>query len=482
MAIRTMIWNFEKMYTAFRESNHELLLNGKWGVERELQRVTFNGELALTPHPAVFGDKLKNKEITTDFAESQMELITPAFETVEEVDLYLKKLYERAKEGVVNEFLWPLSMPPRLPKEELIPIAGFDDTEEGRTAAVYRQGLAKRYGKKMQMISGVHFNFSFGEDLLDFLQCIFARDSSRSDFTDELYFSVARNFLRYRWLLVYLFGASPSFDQSYDAVLKEEIEKVRLCCPECCCNIEDYATSLRVSRYGYVNTVQSGELLFNSKAEYIQGIRRLMSMRSRKFAKLDIQLNDKILQKDSEFYSPIRLKQITERGESQIDAIENRGVKYSEVRVLDINPFVRTGISLSQMYFLQIFLLFCLFEESGPIGSREMNIMNKNHNLAALSGRMPDLLLYRLKGGKVSLAEWGKSIFTKLSLIAGLLDKGGGEVYSLCVRSQYRLLTDSSLLPAAKLHEEMAKSNESFLELGMRIAKSYKTGRDEEEA
>lgn len=470
-----MFWNFEKMYTAFQMNNHQLLLDGKWGVERELQRVNDEGGLALTPHPAAFGDKLTNKEITTDFAESQMELITPAFSTVEEVDSYLRYLYEKAKEGVGNELLWPFSMPPLLPEEDLIPIASFSDSPEGRAAYRYRQGLANRYGKKMQMISGIHFNFSFGEALLDYLYLIFGKGRGKKEFIDELYFSVARNFLRYRWLIVYLFGASPSFDESYDTVLKEEIENVRKCCPECCCNYEGYATSLRVSRYGYANTYRSDNYkLFNSKEEYVQGIRTLMSKKSKKFAKVDIQLNDKILQKDSEFYSPIRLKQLTEPGESQIDAIERRGVRYTEVRILDINPYEKTGISLSQMYFLQVFLLFCLFEDNSYIDSKEMNNLDKNHNTVALKGRLPELMLYQPKGGEVSLREWGESIFERLSMIAELIDKGKKDVYSLSVHTQHQKLTDISLLVSAKLQQEMKLRNESFLELGLHIAKNYK--------
>lgn len=251
-----MNWNFEKMYSVFSTKDQKLLLNGKWGIERELQRVTELGDLALTPHPAVFGDKLKNKEITTDFSESQMELITPPFSKVEEVDRYLKMLHEKAWAGVRNEYLWPLSMPPRLPEEELIPIARFNDTEEGHSAYIYRQGLANRYGKKMQMISGIHFNFSFGNKLLHTLYELFGENRGFSTFRDELYFSVARNFLRYRWLLIYLYGASPSCDDTYDVVVNDEVEKIKKCCPECCNQYDKYATSLRVSRFGYTNPVK----------------------------------------------------------------------------------------------------------------------------------------------------------------------------------------------------------------------------------
>lgn len=471
------------MYAVFTAKDQKLLLNGKWGIEREAQRVTPKGDLALTPHPAAFGDKLRNKEITTDFSESQMELITPALPTVEEVDQYLKYLYKTAISELQNEFLWPLSMPPKLPSEELIPIARFDESEEGQMSFRYRHGLANRYGKKMQMISGIHFNFSYGNELLQLLWQEFKDKEELIEFTDAMYFSVARNFLRYRWLIIYLFGAAPSFDDTYDAVLKQEVENIRKCCPECCCNYANYATSLRVSRYGYNNPVQSGySSYYNSKEEYVHGIRRLMSIKSRKYAKLDYQLNDKILQKDSEFYSPIRLKQITGPGESQVDAIDERGVKYAEVRILDINPYEPSGISLEQMHFLQVFMLFCLFEENRAIDQREMSLITKNHNLVALSGRKPKLKLNNLSGGKISLRQWGESIFYKLHKIAELLDQeNSGKIYCQSVQEEYRKLEDLSLLPSAVMQEEMNSGKESFIDYGIRKAKEYHENQERSE-
>lgn len=471
-----MIWNFEKMYSIFTGQYQKLLLDGKWGVEREVQRVTDKGDLALTPHPVAFGDKLRNKEITTDFSESQLELITPPFSTVEEVDHYLHYLHMKVAEGIQNEYLWPLSMPPRLPEDEQIPIAKFDTSEKGRKAYIYRQGLANRYGKKMQMISGIHFNYSFGNNLIEVLHRELDGSSNIKEFTDELYFAFARNFLRYRWLLVYLFGASPSYDDTYGAVLKDQVESIRRCCPECCNQYEQYATSLRVSRYGYTNPEQSKySEFYNGKEKYIQGIRSLMSKKSKAYAKLDVQLNDRVLQKDSEFYSPIRLKQIIEAEESQIDAIEKRGVKYAEIRILDVNPFETTGISLQQMHFLQVFSLFCLFNDNKLLDSKEMNWINKNHHMIALSGRTPNLILNQLNGGKISLTEWGDYIFDRLQLIAKLLDQANNtKVYSTSVLTEYQKIIDNSLLPSAILQDEMYQKHESFLEFGIRKAKEYK--------
>lgn len=481
-----MFWNFEKISNLFLEANSGVLLDGKWGIERESQRVTAMGKLALTEHPQAFGSKLENPEITTDFSESQLELVTPPLSSVEETYKYLEELQSRVENELKDELLWPLSMPPILPCEEEIPIARFDDTEEGRAKEIYRLGLAVRYGKKMQMISGIHFNFSYGNELLDTLYQKFGFNMEKQEFVNKVYFSMARNFLKYRWLLIYLFGASPSIDNSYLPVIQNELKTIKNCCPECCSPINSYekfATSLRVSRFGYSNAEQGKySVSFNSLEEYIQGIKRLLSTRSDKFSKLgtymdgkQIQLNDNILQKESEFYSSIRLKQITAKGESQLEALEKLGVKYAEVRILDLDPFEKTGISLNQMLFLQVFMLFCLFEQSEIISEKELIKINKNHHLAALTGRKQRLMLYKYNNGPISLKEWGNEIFNKLDFIGALMDsQGRSSKYQECIALERMKLEDESLLPSARIEEEMKARREKHFEFGIRKAKEHR--------
>lgn len=481
-----MLWNFEEISNMLLKEKRSILLDGKWGIERESLRTTYSGKLALTDHPPAFGSKLKNPEITTDFSESQIELITPPFNSVEETHGYLKKLQEKVENELKDELLWPISMPPILPDEEKIPIAKFDASPEGSEKETYRLGLAARYGKKMQIISGIHFNFSFGSELLDTLHKQFGQNIEKRIFTDNIYFAMARNFLRYRWLLIYLFGASPSIDPTYFPVMQREIKIIKKCCPECCSHIysyEKYATSLRVSRFGYSNSVQGKySVSLNSLADYIKGIRKLLSTKSDKFARIgifrdgrQIQLNDNILQKESEFYSPIRLKQVTANGESQLDALEKQGVKYAEVRILDLNPFDKTGISINQMLFLQVFMLFCLFEQSNFIYEKDLEVINKNHHLVALTGRKQKLKLYPNESGIVSLKEWGNEIFNKLNFIADLVDKGiDSSKYKECVASEYRKLHDTSLLPSSRIQQEMKEKGERHFEFGLRIALDHK--------
>ena len=256
-----MNWDFSEISKSFlKDDKGKLLAEGNFGIEKESQRVTYSGDLALTPHPPVFGNKAENPRITTDFSESQIEMITPTFKSIEEAYDGLNAISIEVENGIGDELLWPLSMPPRLPDEDSIPIASFPDSEDGKYMETYRKGLALRYGKKMQMISGIHYNFSFGEGMVDYLYEQFGNGKDKRSFIDEMHFALARNFLRYRWLLIYLFGASPYCHHTYYSVINNEIEIIQKCC-QCCVdvieNFNKYSTSLRVSRFGYSNTLKT---------------------------------------------------------------------------------------------------------------------------------------------------------------------------------------------------------------------------------
>jgi glutamate--cysteine ligase len=478
-----MNWDFSKMAELFsKDGNSKLLVEGNFGVEIESARITSSGDLALTPHPLVFGDKAENQRITTDFSESQIEMITPPLKSVEEVFKSIKEIRTEVENGMKDELLWPSSMPPRLPDEEHIPIAKFSDSKEGQEKEVYRKGLALRYGKKMQMISGIHYNFSFSEEMIDFLYEQFEIAKSKRAFIDDMYLSLTRNFLRYRWVLIYIFGGSPFCDPSYYSVIYKELKVVKKCCQGCCDAAEkfdEFATSLRVSRFGYSNTIQRKyNVYFNSMEEYTKKLRKKLVTVNTKYLKLglyknneQIQLNGNVLQKESEFYSSIRLKQNISKGETQLDALSKRGVKYLEIRILDINPFEKLGMSLEQLYFLQVFMLFCLFEESDNITSSEFKKINTNHHLTALFGRKEGLMLHSYQGGKISLKAFGEKIFEKLRNIAKLMDNGAIDCkYSESVEQEYKKLMDISLLPSEKINRYMKENDESFLEFGIRQA------------
>ncbi len=460
----------------------KLLTEGNFGIERESQRVTSSGDLALTPHPLVFGEKGENPNITTDFSESQIEMITPTFNSIEKVYESLYQIHDNVEKGIGDELLWPLSMPPKLPNEELIPVATFSDSEYGKNMRIYRDGLALRYGKKMQMISGIHYNFSFSDEMIDYLYAQFGNEKDKRLFIDEIYFSIIRNFMRYRWLLIYLFGASPSCHSTYNSVISKEIKIIKDCCPRCIGNFEnfnEYATSIRVSRFGYSNTSNhKSDIYFNSLEEYSTKLRTLVATKSAKYSELglhkngfQIQLNGNILQKESEFYSSIRPKQNISRDETQLDALEKRGIKYIEVRILDLNPFEKLGLSIEQMNFLHVFMLFCLFENSEFITEEEHEQINLNHHLVSIFGRKEDLLLKKYNEEETTLKLWGSEVFESLLSIAKLIyESTGDDKYLKSVETEKEKLFDISLLPSERIHREMKDNEEDFLEFGTRHA------------
>ncbi|MEL7668911.1 glutamate--cysteine ligase [Methanobacterium sp.] len=479
-----MNWDFSEISESFLKDNKgKLLVEGNFGLEKECQRVLSSGDLALTPHPTLFGDKTKNPRITTDFSESQIEMITATFNSVEEVYEELNTISKEVESSIGNELLWPLSMPPKLPDEEQIPIARFPGSENGKNMEIYRKGLAVRYGKKMQMISGIHYNFSFGTEIIDYLYKKFGNKKNKRLFIDEIHFGLARNFLRYRWVLIYLFGASPFCHHTYHSVINRELEIIQKCCPSCAEIIENfnqYATSLRVSRFGYSNSLKNEKMYFNSLKEYSTKLRKMMSTKDEKYSKMGIyrngsqvQLNENVLQKENEFYSSIRLKQTVKKGETHLDALEKRGVEYVEVRILDLNPFEKMGLSIEQMNFLQVFMLFCLFEESSPITEEEHTKMNLNHQLVSLFGRKKDLMLQKYDKKEINLKSWGEEIFKRLKTIADLMYMGTGDnKYLLSVEKEHQKLLDISLLPSEMINMEMKENNENFLEFGTRWAKN----------
>lgn len=501
-----MNWNFSDISESLlKENKGKLMVEVNFGLEKENQRVLSNGELALTPHPKELGDKLKNQEITTDFSESQIEIITTPCSSAEEVYEELNNINTEVEKSIGDELLWPLSMPPKLPMEENIPIAKFSDSENGKYKEIYRKGLALRYGKKMQMISGIHYNFSFGEGMINYLYKKFAEGTDKRAFIDKIHFQVARNFLRYSWLLIYLFGASPSCHSTYYSVINKEIDVVHDCCPRCAkiiknadaesliknknqnkfshvcvAQMNQYATSLRVSRFGYSNSLKSMNIYFNSLEEYSEKLRKMISTEDDEYLKLgifrdgsQIQLNGNILQNENEFYSSIRLKQPLKSGETPLEALENRGVEYVELRILDLNPFEKLGLSLEQMNFIHVFMLFCLFEESPLITENEHSNINSNHHLVSLFGRKENLKLQTYDNNTVELKSWAEEIFDKLKSIAKLINTTTGDnKYIESVKKEQLKLYDISLLPSEMINREMESNNENFLEFGMKCAKN----------
>lgn len=307
-----------------------LALSARFGVERESQRVDLSGALAQSPHPEVFGNRNYHPYIQTDFAETQLELITPVTNSPTELMQWLAAIHDVAYRSLADqEALWPLSMPPALPENECeIKLAQLDAFED----VLYRRYLAREYGRRKQMVSGIHFNFEFGSDLM---QALYEQEPSLSfqDFQTEVYMKVARNYLRYHWLITYLYGAAPISEANYFLEQPAPVEPLR---------------SIRNSKYGYRNH-EDVQVSYGSLQEYLADIAKLVETGK--------------LSEDKEYYAPLRL-----RGGKRVQDLKRSGIRYIELRDIDIQPFERYGFSAKQAQFLQVFLLLMLWlpEETTP--------------------------------------------------------------------------------------------------------------------
>lgn len=298
----------------------------RFGIEREGQRVDLAGNLAKTDHPAIFGDRSYHPYIQTDFSETQTEMITPVTDSIPELFQYLAAVYDVTARSIPKEeMIWPLSMPPALPeKDEEIIIAKLKNFED----VLYRRYLAKEYGKRKQMVSGIHFNFEFGDELL---RTLFSHQEEFQDFSEfktELYLKTARNFMRYRWMITYLFGASPMSEKNYFLDESHPQEPVR---------------SIRNSALGYTNH-PNVKVSYASMKQYLADIEQM--------------IEEGKLSEEKEFYTPLRF-----RGGKKVADLATTGVRYIELRNIDLNPYARLGINPEQVRFLQLFLMYMLWTE-----------------------------------------------------------------------------------------------------------------------
>ena len=381
-----------------------LLTQVQTGIERETLRVGKNNHLSQQPHPQCLGSSLTHRYITTDFSEALVELITPVFKDTHRLLSFLTELQHFVSKGLASdEYLWPGSMPAIL--DEHIPIAYYGRSNLAKLKQVYRRGLHHRYGSPMQTIAGLHYNFSLSDDFWPaYLDSPLAAQYKHCSASDA-YFHLIRNFRRHAWLLIYWFGASPVFDQSfthnhlffgstaYDAYRPylKPLGKRSLYCPQ--------ATSLRMSALGYRNLNQSAiRLCFNSLNEYIASLYQALAMPCPEYEKIGCadqygykQLNTHLLQIENELYGTIRPKQITQDHERPVQALERRGIAYLEVRLLDNSPFHPLGIDNKAMHLVQLFLLSCLFDASPAIDEQECDAIEAFQDKMILAGRSPDL-------------------------------------------------------------------------------------------
>ena len=456
------------------QAQGKLLAGCRRGIEKEGLRVDTRGWLAQTPHPNALGRALTHPHITTDYSEALLELITDTHDSVDKLMAELDAVHRLTASGLAEELIWNQSMPSHLPSEADIPIAWYGTSNTGMLKHVYRRGLAVRYGKRMQCIAGLHYNFSLPDTIWSLPSLFGAEGTSPS----EGYVALIRNFMRHSWLLMYLFGASPAVSSNFLADHPdhrlETLGTDTLYLP--------WATSLRMSDLGYQNKAQSTlKLCYNDLPTFLTRLYEAVTTPWPTYEAIGThqngqwtQLNCNLLQIENEFYSTIRPKRTTARGERPITALSERGVQYIEVRCLDIDPYEPIGISSETVRFMDAFLLYCALEHSPPFGDDGFCVeSSQNFSKVVVQGRQPDLALMQ-NGVPVGLTQWADHVLDKIDLCAQLMaEQLGDEAYNTAVHAQRRKVHDVSLTPSARVLSELETGRQSFHDLSLTLAKQH---------
>jgi glutamate--cysteine ligase len=470
--------NFERRLAGLINSGERgVLRGGRKGVEKESLRVSPDGYIAQTRHPESLGAPLTNEHITTDFSESLIELVTPPFGETWELLQYLCDLHQFVYRHLGDELLWATSMPCAITGDASIPLAQFGSSNVGRMKTVYRHGLGVRYGRIMQAISGVHFNYSFSSRLWGVLEEVNQSKQPRQDFVSEQYFGLLRNYRRYGWLVLYLFGTSPAVSKSFFAGREKTLPAL-----DADTFYEPYGTSLRMSDIGYRNKNQSTlSVSVNSLSEYVRDLSSAINTPYPPYEKIGVnangmyqQLNANILQIENEYYSYIRPKRIAHSGERPTKALHRAGVEYVEVRALDVSAFDPVGVNQNKLRFLEAFVALCLLRESAPISLSEQPALDANHLLVARRGREPNLLLRR-EGRDFPMIEWARELLDSMQGLCEMLDHGEpARPYSAALEQQRAKIDDVERTPSARLLAEMRQTGETFFQLALRMSNLHK--------
>jgi glutamate--cysteine ligase len=449
------------------EQETELLLGVRRGIEKESLRITPDGRLSQRPHPRGLGSALTHPNITTDFSEAQLELITDVQDTPAAVLRQLENVHRYVYQNLDDEMLWASSMPCVLPADHEIPVGRYGTSNVAMAKTIYRIGLGNRYGRFMQTISGIHYNFSVAEPFWVMLAgALGARPTQ--DFQTQSYFGLIRNFRRFSWLLIYLFGASPALCRSF---VKDKphglqaFDEASLFLPD--------ATSLRMGRLGYQSDAQSQlHISYNSLDQYARSMQQALTQPYPAYVRLGVkvdgeyrQLSNTLLQIENEFYGTIRPKRPVQQGERPLTALRRRGVEYVEVRCLDLNPFLHVGIDEMQIRFVDTFLLYCLLADSPADSERESALMSENQLTIVEQGRKRGLVLQKMNG-PVKREAWSREILEGCRPLADLLDRAtGGDAYIHAWEEQQRKVDDPDLTPSARLLDIMRKQSIPFFRL-----------------
>jgi len=455
-----------------------VLVGGLKGVEKESLRVTPEGHVAQTPHPRALGSALTHPEITTDYSEALLELVTPAYGDSSRLLERLTQLHQYTYRVIGEERLWATSMPCMVGGDADIPVARYGRSHSARMKEVYREGLGLRYGRLMQAISGVHFNYSFPAQFWAVLADVRQSRATGQEFISDGYFGLLRNYRRHGWIVLYLFGVSPalcaSFLQGRGNAGLESLVPGTLYGP--------HATSLRMSDVGYRNSAQSAlRVSVNSLDEYVRDLAAAVATPHPPYQALGIevdgqwrQLNANVLQIENEYYSFIRPKRVTAPGERPTRALARAGVQYVEVRSLDVSAFDPVGVNMNKLRFLEAFLAWCALSPAPPISADEQGPLDANHVTVARRGREPGLRLQR-EGRSTPLAHWAAEIVDGVRGTAELLDTGDpARPYTAAVEVQAAKVADVELTPSARMLAELRASGEGFSTWARQVSSAHR--------
>ena len=460
-------------------ASHALLKTIRRGIEKESLRMTAAGKLAQTPHPPGLGSALTHSSITTDYSEALLEFITPVSTSVEGSLETLENIHSFTYQHLGEEMLWSASMPCIMTGDEGIPVGRYGSSNIGKMKTVYRYGLGHRYGRLMQAIAGVHYNFSMPQAYWDQAWARAGKPGQLTDYISTRYLDLIRNFNRHSWLLIYLYGASPAICASFlrgreNPGLEPFDEQGRsLHLP--------YGTALRMGGLGYNSDAQKGlNICYNCLDAYVETLQHAILQPHPGYRDIAVgqdgdyqQLSDSLLQIENEFYSPIRPKRVTRPDETPLTALHKRGIEYIEVRCVDVSPFAPAGLDAVQIRFLDTFLLYCLLEDSPACNDTEQAEQAANLEAVVNRGRLPGLKL-TVNGEEKPLNECAQDLFRDLQDVASLLDEANqSTLHAASLQEQIAKVADPELTPSARVLREMREQELPYFRLTMAYSERW---------
>ena len=434
------------------------------GIERESLRVSKKGRISQKDHPRNLGSPLTSKNITTDFAEALVELVTPTFESAEELFKHLNLLHRFIYSEMEGEILWNFSMPCAFENEQEIRIAEYGETNSGMLKHIYRKGLRLRYGSIMQCVSGIHYNFSLSKESWHSLS-----DNPDQDFINNKYLGTIRNIKRNFWFLLERLGASPIAHESYllnreHSLLKHHESDLFL----------PYATSLRMSDVGYQSSIQNDlRISYNNLDEFINAIIRGIKTSVQDFQDIGLldkngvpqQISTGILQIENELYDIVRPKRSGPSGSRPATLLKEQGIEYLELRGVDINPFIPEGIDENKIKLLDVYIMHSLISDSPEVSDKEIEEMRANQKIMVGSGRSKDIKLRR-DGVDIQLLELKAVLHDELKQVASAMDE-----YCPGYSNAVDVEMSVDFLPSERIMDEISSQNISFQEYALNQSK-----------